>query len=156
MTYLLVKPPFFPYPKLTDIGLSPTSRSFAHMKYVVLVFTFLMAGVEVPLEQIQTKKNEAKIVEMVLFNLNEGVSIEEGKKAMQALNEFVSQQSGFVGRKTSLAEDGQFLDLVFWTDRKAARTASEKVIQEEQLIPHFSVIKQESMMFKHFESFLDH
>ncbi len=99
--------------------------------------------------------SEAKIVEMVLFHLNEGVSIEEGKIAMKALNDFVSQQAGFVGRKTSLADDGQFLDLVFWTDLKAAKTASEKAMQEERLIPHFSVIKQESMTFKHFESFLD-
>ncbi len=97
--------------------------------------------------------NEAKIVEMVLFNLNEGVSLEEGKKAMAALNEFVSQQAGFVSRKTSIAEDGQFLDLVFWTDLNAAQTASEKAKQEESLMPHFAVIKQESMVFKHFEAF---
>lgn len=123
------------------------------MKYVVLVFTFLMAGVEVPLEQTQT--NEAKIVEMVLFNLNEGVSLEEGKKAMQALNDFVSQQAGFVRRKTSIAEDGQFLDLVFWTDLNAAKAASKKAMQEEHLLPHFAVINQDSTTFKHFKSFLE-
>lgn len=99
--------------------------------------------------------NEAKIVEMVLFNLNEGVSLEEGKKAMQALNYFVSQQAGFVRRKTSIAEDGQFLDLVFWTDLSAAKAASEKAMHEERLLPHFAVINQDSMTFKHFESFLD-
>lgn len=114
-----------------------------------------MADVEVPLEQFEAKMNEAKIVELVLFNLNEGVTLEEGKKAMQALNEFVSQQTGFISRKTSIAEDGQFLDLVFWTDLNSAKAASEKAMQEESLLPHFSVINQESMTFKHFEAFLE-
>lgn len=43
---------------------------------------------------------------MVLFNLNEGVSLEDGKKAMSTLSDFVSQQAGFVSRKTSISEDG--------------------------------------------------
>ncbi|MDW3195589.1 MAG: hypothetical protein R8G66_24650 [Cytophagales bacterium] len=140
---------------MTDIGLSPGPDFFASMKYVVLIFTFLMADVEVPLEETKAKMNETKIVELVLFNLNDGVSLEEGKKAMKALNEFVSQQAGFVSRKTSVAEDGQFLDLVFWTDLQSAKAASEKAMQEQSIMPHFSVINQESMTFKHFEAFMD-
>lgn len=93
---------------------------------------------------------------MVLFELKDGVSPEEGKLAMNALNDFVSQQSGFLARNTSVAEDGQFLDLVYWTDLKSAQTASEKALKDESLIPHFSLIKQESMVFKHFEVFLSH
>jgi len=47
---------------------------------------------------------------------------------MNALNDFVSQQVGFVGRKTSVAEDRQFLDLVFWTDLSCAKASYEKAM----------------------------
>ncbi len=140
--------------KVTDTGLSPIHNFFAYMKYVVLVFTFLMAGVEVPLERFQTKMNETKIVEMAMFYLNDEVPLEEGKRAMEALNQFISQQPGFLNRKTSISEDEQFLDLVYWTDLTSAKTASAKAMNDPTLLQHFSVINQQRMTFKHFEVFL--
>ena len=114
-----------------------------------------MTGLNDPTAVNQGTMKETKIVEMVLFELNEGVSQAEGKKAMQALSSFVTKSPGFLGRKTSIGEDGQFLDLVYWTDLASAKTASEKVMQDESMIPHFAVIKQESMIFKHFEVFIN-
>ncbi len=93
----------------------------------------------------------ARVVEMVLFELNEGVSVEEGKQAMKALDEFVSQMPGFISRKLSVNEEGQFLDLVFWTDLASAKKASEEVMKREDMVKHFSVINQETMTFKHFD-----
>ena len=99
------------------------------------------------------KMGKVKIVELVLFKLNEGVSLEEGKKSMKALSAFVQTQPGFVSRKTSVSKDGHFLDLVFWTDLALAQQASEKAMQNEDLLKHFSVINQETMTFDHFEVF---
>jgi len=99
------------------------------------------------------KMETANTIEMVLFQTNEGISTEQGKEAMKGLAEFISIQPGFVARKTSIAEDGQFLDLVFWTDLASAKAASERAMKNEALLKHFSVIDEKGMTFKHFEVF---
>lgn len=98
-------------------------------------------------------ENQATVIEMVLFKTNDGVSKERAKTAMVNLNEFLKTQSGFVTRKTSIAEDGQFLDLVYWTDLASAKSASEKAMQVPKNMESFSVIDQKQMTFKHFETF---
>ena len=59
---------------------------------------------------------KATIVEMVLFKKNSGISQTEAENQMSKLNDFISKQSGFISRKTSVSKDGEFLDIVFWTD----------------------------------------
>lgn len=107
-------------------------------------------------EQSDTKKSnmeQAKIIEMVMWKSIEGISPEEAKKSITNLNAFVSEQPGFVARKTAIAEDGKFLDIVYWTDLKSAKDASEKAMKTEELIPIFSTIDQKEMVFQHFEIF---
>jgi len=107
-------------------------------------------------EQSDTKKSnmeQAKIIEMVMWKSVEGISPEEAKKSITKLNNFVSEQPGFVARKTAMAEDGKFLDIVYWTDLKSAKEASEKAMKTEELMPIFSTIDQKEMVFQHFEIF---
>ena len=107
-------------------------------------------------EQSSTKKSnmeQAKIIEMVMWKSVEGISPEEAKKSITKLNNFVSEQPGFIARKTAIAEDGKFLDIVYWTDLKSAKDASEKAMKTEELMPIFSTIDQKEMMFQHFEIF---
>jgi len=96
---------------------------------------------------------KAKIVEMVLWKSKEGIGIEEAKNAITTLNDFVKQQPGFISRKTALAEDGMFLDIVLWTDLASAKTASEKAMQNEKTSKVFSTIDEKEMTFQHFEIF---
>ncbi|MFL1896433.1 hypothetical protein ACJRPK_12080 [Aquimarina sp. 2-A2] len=103
-------------------------------------------------KQSKMGKN-ATVIEMVLFKTNDGVTKENAKKAMTKLNDFLKAQNGFVARKTSISEDGQFLDLVFWTDLTAAKSASEKAIQDPTNMQIFNVIDQKQMTLKHFETF---
>jgi hypothetical protein len=98
---------------------------------------------------------QVKIIEMVLWKSVDGISPEEAKKSITKLNDFVREQSGFVARKTAMAEDGKFLDIVYWTDLKSAKNASEKALKTEELIPIFSTIDQKEMVFQHFEIFND-
>lgn len=98
-----------------------------------------------------TKK--ATIVEMVLFKKNDGISQEKAENQMAELNEFISKQSGFISRKTSVSEDGQFLDIVFWTDLESATIASEKAMNNPKTLKAFEVIDEKSMTFKHFSIF---
>lgn len=88
---------------------------------------------------------------MVMFKLKQGVPVKQGKEAMEALGEYVKTQPGFVSRKVSLSKEDEFLDLVYWTDLDSAHLAAEKVMKDETLSKHFSVIDQETMQFKHFE-----
>jgi len=97
--------------------------------------------------------NNARIVEVVLWNTTEGIAPEEAKTAAKTLNNFVQQQSGFVARKTAVAEDGQFLDLVYWTDLASAKAASAKAMQATELRPIFGTMEQSTMFLKHFELF---
>ncbi len=96
----------------------------------------------------------AKIVERVSFKPANGVSGEETKSAMEAMNQFVNAQPGFISRTTSVSADGEFLDLVYWEDLHSAQQASEKAMKDESLLQHFQVIDQETMFFKHYEVFL--
>ncbi|MBC6399589.1 MAG: hypothetical protein GDA37_00955 [Ekhidna sp.] len=96
---------------------------------------------------------QAKIIEMVMWKSVDGISPEEAKKSITKLNDFVSEQPGFIARKTALAEDGKFLDIVYWTDLKSAKAASEKAMKTEDLFPFFSTIDQKEMIFQHFEIF---
>ena len=83
----------------------------------------------------------------------EGISPQETKASITRLNDFVKLQPGFIARKTAVAEDGQFLDVVLWTDLASAKTASEKAMKNEDATKVFSIIDEKEMLFKHFEIF---
>ena len=101
----------------------------------------------------KSNMEQAKIIEMVMWKSVDGISPEEAKNSITKLNDFVKEQPGFVSRKTAMAIDGKFLDIVFWTDLRSAQTASEKAMKTEALLPIFSTIDQKEMLFQHFEVF---
>lgn len=103
--------------------------------------------------KLNLMKSNITVVEMVLFKLQDGVGSEQGQQTLQKLNNFLKQQKGFVARKTAEAEDGYFLDIVYWTDLDSAKSASEKAMQDPEAAPVFSIIAEESMTFKHFRIF---
>lgn len=96
---------------------------------------------------------KATIVELVLFKKNNEISQAEAENQMSELNEFISKQSGFISRKTSVSDDGEFLDIVFWTDLESATIASEKAMKNPKTLKTFEVIDEKSMTFKHFSIF---
>lgn len=103
-----------------------------------------------------TKSNimeKATVVELVVWKAAEGVSEQEAQEAIKGLNAFVSEQPGFVSRKTGISEDGQFVDVVLWTDLQSAQTASEKGMKLEEMQKVMRTIDETSMLFKHFEIF---
>ena len=93
------------------------------------------------------------IIEMVLFKTNKGVKLEDAQKAITELNNFVSKQKGFISRKTSISEDGQFLDVIYWTDLQSAKTASEKAMENPKTLESFKVMDENQMTFKYFSIF---
>lgn len=95
----------------------------------------------------------AKIIELVLWKSKEGISTEEAKQSITKLNDFVQKQPGFIARKTALADNGKLLDIVYWTDLASAKKASERAIQNEDVVKSFSMIDEKEMIFQHFEIF---
>jgi hypothetical protein len=99
--------------------------------------------------------NKATIIEMVLFRTNEGIMPEEAKTELTKLNEYLTRQRGFISRNTAAADDGQYLDIVYWTDLNAAKTASDNAMQVPDVTKVFTIIEQKTILFKHFEIFND-
>ena len=99
--------------------------------------------------------NKATVIEMVLFRTNEGIQPEEAKTELKKLNDFLTKQKGFISRNTAVADDGQYLDIVYWTDLNTAKAASDKAMQDPDTTKVFSIIEQKTMLFKHFEIFND-
>ena len=121
---------------------------------ILIVLTVLIISSCNNLEQKQSKmKEKATTVEMVLFKINEGIDKETAKKAITELNEFVSKQKGFISRKTSISDDNQFLDIIYWTDLQSAKTASEKAMENPKTLEAFKVMNENDMIFKYFSIF---
>jgi len=99
--------------------------------------------------------DKATVIEMVLFRTNEGIKPEEAKTELKKLNDFLTKQKGFISRKTAVADDGQYLDIVYWTDLNTAKAASDKAMQDPDTLKVFNIIEQKTMLFKHFEIFND-
>lgn len=106
-----------------------------------------------PVRHKKSKMKQAQVLEMVLWKSKEGISTEEAKESITRLNGFVKDQPGFISRKTSLADDGKFLDIVLWTDLTSAKAASEKAMKNKDLVEIFSTIDERGMSFQHFEVF---
>jgi len=97
--------------------------------------------------------NKATVIEMVLFRINEGITIEFAQSELINLNKFLAEQEGFISRKISISDDGQFLDIVYWTDINSAMTAANNLMQIPEAMKNFSVIDQKTVLFKHFTIF---
>jgi len=122
------------------------------MKSKLLILIFLITISCTINEQNQIESKEA-IIELVLFKTNTDIKSEDAKNAMIKLNKILSKQKGFISRKTSISKDGQFLDLLYWTDLVSAQNANKKVMEDTLVLEIFNMIDQKQMTFDHFETF---
>jgi hypothetical protein len=99
--------------------------------------------------------NKATILEIVLFRTKEGVNSEEFKTEMKKFNDFLVKQKGFISRNISIADDGQYCDMVYWTDLDAAKTAFDKANEAPGFEKLLSMMNLEAEFFKYFEIFSD-
>lgn len=103
--------------------------------------------------KLESEMEKPGVIEVVMFKANENIKPEVAQKQLTRLNDFVAKQPGFISRKTAIADDGQYLDLVFWKDLASAETASEKAMQDPVVAEVFNVIHQDEMLFKHYKVF---
>ncbi len=102
-----------------------------------------------------SKMEKAKIVEVIKGKPKKGMHLEDAKSAIISLNVFFEKQTGFIARKTALAADGVFMDIVYWTDMNSARIASKNAIESDILVPISNTMDEETMTIQYYEVFND-
>lgn len=98
-------------------------------------------------------KDKPYSIEIVLFEVVPGYSVEQAKKAITSLNDIVKLYDGFIDRTTASNIDGKFIDLLYWTDIKSAKLAGEDIMKNPKALEIFEIIKPESMQMFHMDVF---
>ena len=92
----------------------------------------------------------AKVLELVVFKLNEGVSREQFLATNDRVSAWAREQPGFISREMSYdAEDDRWIDVVWWASLEDAQTAAEHALSSESCLPMFSLIDTESTVMIH-------
>ncbi|WP_035084087.1 hypothetical protein [Aquimarina latercula] len=98
-------------------------------------------------------KDKPYSIEIVLFEVVPGYSVEQAEKAITSLNDIVKLYDGFIDRTTASNIDGKFIDLLYWTDIKSAKLAGEDIMKNPKALEIFEIIKPESMQMFHMDVF---
>jgi hypothetical protein len=100
--------------------------------------------------------SDGRVLELVVFKLDEGVSRAEFLATNDAVSAWISRQPGFVSRDLSYDADGdRWVDVLWWETMEAARTAAELAMTSEACAPMFSLIDMESTLMVHAERAID-
>lgn len=91
------------------------------------------------------------VIETVTFKLNEGVTREEFAEAAQTMNSFVTAQHGFIARRLSCSEDGEWIEHIEWADMGAAEAAASKIGKVESNRPFLAAINGSTVTMRHTE-----
>ena len=96
--------------------------------------------------------DDAKVLELVVFNLRAGASRKELLGTVDAVSSWIAEQPGFVSR--SLVEDhdgGRWIDVVWWRSMEEAQAAAGRAMSSESCAPMFGLIDMESTLMVHGE-----
>ncbi len=95
---------------------------------------------------------EQKVLELVVFKLNEGVSREQFLATNDAVSAWIRTQPGFISRELSYdAEGDRWIDVVWWESLEQAQAAAEEAMTSEDCAPMFALIDMESTLMVHGE-----
>lgn len=93
---------------------------------------------------------ESKTLELVVFELNEGVTHDEFMPTVSPVSEWVSTQPGFISRElVHSPEDGRYAEVVWWRSRSEADAAGQAAMNSPSCAPMFGKIAMESMLMLH-------
>ena len=91
-----------------------------------------------------------KVLELVVYKLNEGVSHEEFLATNGPASAWLSKQPGFLSREVVYdAEGDRWVDVVWWETIEQAHAAVELAMSSESCSPMFALIDAESMLMLH-------
>lgn len=90
-----------------------------------------------------------KVIEVVRFRTNKGVSEAAFAESAKTVNAFLQNCPGFIARRLSRGEDGEWIDHVEWQTMEAAKKASEAFMQRSDLAGFVSAIDEASVVMRH-------
>lgn len=93
--------------------------------------------------------NNATTLELVTFKSAPDTSPEQMANAALAVTIVLKNYDGFISRSFAEADDGTWIDAVYWRDRVSAKRAAEAVMQDPIAQVFFALIDQKTMVFKH-------
>lgn len=91
----------------------------------------------------------SKVIEVVRFRTNDGVSESAFAKSAETVNEFLKKCPGFVARRLSRADDGEWIDHVEWETMDAAKQASDAFMKRSDLAEFVTAIDEGSVVMRH-------
>jgi hypothetical protein len=93
---------------------------------------------------------EGKVLEFVVFKLNEGVPHEELLSTVDAASGWISEQPGFLSRDLSYdSAADRWIEVVWWHKLQDARAAAELAMTSESCRPMFALIDMPSTLMAH-------
>jgi hypothetical protein len=91
-----------------------------------------------------------KVLELVVFTLDEGVSRERFLGTNDAVSSWISQQPGFISRELSYdADDDRWIDVIWWKTMADAHAAADLATTSDSCAPMFALIDLESALIAH-------
>jgi Antibiotic biosynthesis monooxygenase len=91
-----------------------------------------------------------RVLELVVYSLNEGVSREQFLGTNDAVSSWISKQPGFISRELVHDADGdRWVDVIWWETMEQAHAASELALTSESCSPMFALIDMESALMLH-------
>jgi hypothetical protein len=91
------------------------------------------------------------VMETVTFKLREGISRAEFIAAAKKMIEFIIIQPGFVSRRLSCTDDGEWIEQIEWSDISSAKTAAAAIGTVDVNRPFLSTIDGATVRMKYSE-----
>jgi hypothetical protein len=93
-----------------------------------------------------------KVLELVVFKLNAGVSREQLLGTVDAVSDWIRRQPGFISRELSHdAEGDRWIEVIWWRTLEDAHAAAERAMTSESCAPMFALIDMDSTLMAHGE-----
>ncbi len=90
-----------------------------------------------------------RTIELVTFKLAEGADEAAFLNHAETANRFLGTCQGFVSRRLSKCEDGDWVEHVEWESLAAAEEAARKFMEEDSLKPMLAAIDPASVTMRH-------
>lgn len=88
-------------------------------------------------------------IEIVLFELAEGVAENDFLNAVAAMQDDLNQMSGYIDRELSRDENGRWVDVLHWGSLEEATAAAEAIMSWPSGQTFGSMIDPESIQMLH-------
>jgi hypothetical protein len=93
-----------------------------------------------------------KVLELVVFKLNDGVSRDQFLGTNDAASAWMRSQPGFISHELLYdAEGDRWIEIAWWETMEDARGAAELAMTSESCAPMFALIDMESALMAHGE-----